>query len=782
MNGTSFLLQMAEVEPKITPKQQTSITRISGMKKQLAEKQDVINIAILTAVILAVGIYLICTTVLISKDGTSYIGYAKQFVGNNLVETVRSIEGCPGYPFLIYLMHKTVGLFARTDSLQRWIVSAQAVSLVSKLIASIALYFVGSYFAGRKAAFWGILILSVLPDSAEYGSDALTEWPQLMFLANGFLLLLWGTQKRASWLFGLAGIAAGLGYLVRSEGCQLLIYGGVWLVFNLIRPEGKMRRTKAVVALILLAAGFAVIAVPYMKSKGYVFPDQRILKLPAMLSVNDNTDSACGTDICVAGISLGKTMGNKTLTKNICETLMYYFVPGLLIGCWYYFGRQRKSQEQAFYAGAFIVFNIVMLLWQILHQHFLSRRHTLALVAFTVFYIPIGMEIIAGWICERASKDKPVTERDKHRWFYVLMIIGIAICLPKLFKFVGTQKYGYREAANWLVANTTQADVIAVPDKRITFYAERKGMEYENDNTTVNPVSARYIVKISKFEYHKEVKSDKNFRYDASSIVDDNESDAFLYELNKCSSLKGLVGYWAANNDNLDYSIYRNHTTAHGNISYAASEYGWAFSFNPNMKSYIDCGNNSVLNPIDSITLSALIYPVTASPGTIIAKNGPYCMQFGNDGKITAGIYAGSPASWAFAKSVSVLPLNIWHHVLMTYDGSYIKIYIDGKIDGTPLSKSGNMAITHDNVRIGYGAKGLDYYFNGLIDEVMLFNTALQLDKIKALNEMLKSKTVPTFGDDVNAYPVFDYWKIEKECSFWVDGRKKRELCIYKMK
>jgi hypothetical protein len=247
-----------------------------------------------------------------------------------------------------------------------------------------------------------------------------------------------------------------------------------------------------------------------MKLKGYVFPDQGLLKLPAVFSINDNADSVCGTNVCVAGIYTSKTMGNKTLTKNICETLMYYFVPGLLIGCWYYFRKQSKSPGQAFYAAAFIVLNIMLLSWQLYCRqlsclNFLSRRHTLALVAFTAFYIPIGIEIIAGWISEKTSKGRPITEKDRpfdstqdrQRWFYILLIIGIAICLPKLFKFTGTQKYGYRDAAMWLGKNTAPADVIAVPDLRISFYAERKGLVYTEYNESISEQSG-YVARVIK--------------------------------------------------------------------------------------------------------------------------------------------------------------------------------------------------------------------------------------------------------------------------------------------
>ncbi len=473
--------------------------RITGESSNCSfKKYDLIYLVILLVVALGIGIYLIATTVLIARDGTLYIECARQ-IADNPVEAVRNMRICPGYSFLIHLMHKMVGLFYNAESIQGWIISAQLVSLVSKVIASVALYFVGSYFVGPKLSFCGVLILSILPDSAKFGSDTLTEWSHLMFLTTGFLLLLLGTQYRKNWMFGWAGIIAGLGYLVRSEGCQLVLYGSAWLIFNLVRPQGKMKRTKAAGALILLLAGFAVIAIPYMKLKGYVFPDQRLLKLPAILSINDNADSVCGTNMYAASLSIYKTMGNKTLTKNVCETLMYYFVPGMLIGCYYYFRRQSKTLEQAFYAAAFIILNIVMLSWQIIHQHFLSRRHTLALIAFTIFYIPLGFYVIAGWISKRTYKVKPIPEESQQRWFYILLIIGIAICLPKLFKPMRIEKRGYRDVAEWLSRNTAATDIIAVPDKRIAFYSERKGLEYGEQI----PEQADYIVRIVKGDDEK---------------------------------------------------------------------------------------------------------------------------------------------------------------------------------------------------------------------------------------------------------------------------------------
>ncbi len=47
--------------------------------ERLIEKRDLIHIAILAAIALVIGVYLIATTVLIAKDGVSYIELAQQF-------------------------------------------------------------------------------------------------------------------------------------------------------------------------------------------------------------------------------------------------------------------------------------------------------------------------------------------------------------------------------------------------------------------------------------------------------------------------------------------------------------------------------------------------------------------------------------------------------------------------------------------------------------------------------------------------------------------------------
>ncbi len=758
--------------------------------ERLIEKRDLIHIAILAAIALVIGVYLIATTVLISKDGVFYIERAQQF-SSDPVSIFKPHP--PGYPFLILTAHRFVGLFSSNSSVQSWIYSAQGMTLLCRLLALIPLYFMGKLLVGGKNSFLGLLILIFLPYPTRIVCDVVREWPHLLFLATGFFFLLWSAKSGKWWLFGFVGLSSGLGYLIRPESAQLVVYGFLWVAMAMFRPKlVGTSRWKSLITLALLIIGFAVPVVPYMKCTGRIVPPKvnRIMKSFSFDALPDKTDvpkvNTGSSDYNTAEIVPGnvlKALGE--IFKTIGENLMWFFMPGLVIGLYYRF-RGNAKFEELFLVSTFIFVNVVFMVLRYCYiEPHISQRWSMPLVAFTIFYIPVGLQVVGNWLNNKRPHSKQKTDIPNEKrlsWFVILLLIGIGICTPKLLRPVRIEKQGYRKAANWLRKNTAPMNVIAVSDKRIAFYAERKGFKYDNGNTPVIPVSATYIVKTTEGRYHEESKSDKTSRYNTDEIGDDNESDIFLSEIKRYSSLKGLVGYWAANNDTLDYSIYRNHATAHGGVSYTTGKYGQAFNLIPGMNSYIDCGKDSSLNPTDSVTVSAWIYPVTNSRGSVITRNSPYYIEFRANRRIRAGVHAGSSPSWTYAISASALSLHTWHHVVMTYDGSYIKIYVDGEIDGIPAVKSGDMAIGRTSVYVGYGLPGLNHYFNGLIDEIMLFNTALQLDKIKALNKMVKSKTVPTFGINVNAYPIFDRWKIKREYSLWVDElKKKKKLCIYKI-
>jgi len=247
----------------------------TALEKHPPVKQDIIYISILLITALCIGIYLISTTVLIARDGVVFIEYAKD-LEIEPVQTMIQKDQHPGYPAMILVIHKAIRLLSESESLFSWIYSAQSIALLFRLLTITVLYFIGRNLVGSRFSFWAILILIFLPKPAWYGSDALSDWPHLFFLATGMLLLIRASTNRRWWLFGFAGLTAGAGYLIRPECAQVIVYGCLWLGLQLFWAKRTLDKPKTVLALVLLLVGFLVATGPYMRLKGAVFPKKHV--------------------------------------------------------------------------------------------------------------------------------------------------------------------------------------------------------------------------------------------------------------------------------------------------------------------------------------------------------------------------------------------------------------------------------------------------------------------------------------------------------------------------
>ena len=93
-------------------------------------------------------------------------------------------------------------------------------------------------------------------------------------------------------------------------------------------------------------------------------------------------------------------------------------------------------------------------------------------------------------------------------------------------------------------------------------------------------------------------------------------------------------------------------------------------------------------------------------------------------GKINLYLDKANP-SWGNVAETGV-QLKEWTHLAATYDGKTIHYYFNGKLDGTYSNiPGGQIAENADNVHIGGRKVGEPHNFNGIIDEVRIYNRAL---------------------------------------------------------
>jgi len=469
--------------------------------KQSSRSKDFINLSILLTLAFFVGLYIIYTTVVISKDGVIFIKYAKQF-DTDPVRTMVNEYQHPGYPWLILQAHKMTGFLHKDTSILSWIYCGQGVALVFRLLALAILYFVGKKLFGFRMCFWWILILVLLPKPAGYGSDVLSDWPHLCFLVAGLLLLFNGSVSNRWWMFGFVGLAGGIGYLIRPECLQLVALGSLWLGLQFFWSKRTISKGKVISALVLLLVSFIAIAGPYMKLKGSILPKKNFDLFAKSLQQSEfYTQSNQGISESVLAFQFMPTSVIKAFCKlfsNVGETLLWFFVPALLIGMYKWFNLRKWHEPEAFFVIGLIALNVPLVILLYCKYGYISDRHTLPLLILPVLYVPLGLQELANWLEERFPKKVkcfPESNHDVNFWFLVLFLVGISLCVPKLFRPIRINRQGYRAAATWLKANTDVAAIVAVPDKRISFYAEREGFVYKNGNI---PSNAVYVVKISE--------------------------------------------------------------------------------------------------------------------------------------------------------------------------------------------------------------------------------------------------------------------------------------------
>src|SRR5579885_3475394 len=172
--------------------------------------------------------------------------------------------------------------------------------------------------------------------------------------------------------------------------------------------------------------------------------------------------------------------------------------------------------------------------------------------------------------------------------------------------------------------------------------------------------------------------------------------------------------------------------TINGATWTSAGKYGSALSFN-GTSSYVDLGNAASLQLTGSMTASAWVY-ATANPpddGQIIAKsdytNGWQLKTTPDTGVRTFGFAISDGTTHVQRYSKTVLSLNTWYYVTGVYNAAAqtLDIYVNGVLDDGVLSGTvpAAQANAAQNALIGMRSGG--FYFNGTIDEVRVYNTAL---------------------------------------------------------
>lgn len=175
-----------------------------------------------------------------------------------------------------------------------------------------------------------------------------------------------------------------------------------------------------------------------------------------------------------------------------------------------------------------------------------------------------------------------------------------------------------------------------------------------------------------------------------------------------------------------------NHGTASGDpilTDESGCVYGKCITFSGT--NYIDCGNSTSFD-LNKMTISAWIKANNITGDRcIVGKQTAYLLRFSTayPGKLQFITYDGS---WHLSNpTTNRVDDNKWHNVVSTYDGSQLKIYVDGALAGAPVAYTSTISVNTNNLFIGTRTTAGERFL-GSIDEVLIYNKEITASQIKA--------------------------------------------------
>jgi glucose/arabinose dehydrogenase/PKD repeat protein len=181
-----------------------------------------------------------------------------------------------------------------------------------------------------------------------------------------------------------------------------------------------------------------------------------------------------------------------------------------------------------------------------------------------------------------------------------------------------------------------------------------------------------------------------------------------------------------------DLSGNNNVGTLANAVAATAGKYGGALSFN-GTNARVNVASSASLQLSSGMTLEAWVNPATVSNAwrdVIYKGDNNYYLEAtsrGGSRPVGGGIIGGVTAE---ARGSSVLATATWTHLAVTYDGSNVRLYVNGVL-AAGAARTGTIRTSTNQLQIG-GDSLYGQYFNGLIDEVRIFNIARTQAQIQA--------------------------------------------------
>jgi len=220
---------------------------------------------------------------------------------------------------------------------------------------------------------------------------------------------------------------------------------------------------------------------------------------------------------------------------------------------------------------------------------------------------------------------------------------------------------------------------------------------------------------------------------------------------NGTSLSRGLAGLWTFDGPDVTDKVYDR--SGQGNNGYftggatssakAQGHLGQALSFSCASNQYVDMGITSPLNLGSTGTVSAWVkstdlvsfFPFLVGNFDWAGDRNGY--GFATDGPSgTYTLVLADGAGYAPLGSNTPVVDGKWHLITGTWDGTNMRYYTDGILDGGPLAQTITPVSNLYPFRVGQSATDSTHCFTGSLDDIRVYNRALTAAEVKQLYKL----------------------------------------------
>lgn len=159
--------------------------------------------------------------------------------------------------------------------------------------------------------------------------------------------------------------------------------------------------------------------------------------------------------------------------------------------------------------------------------------------------------------------------------------------------------------------------------------------------------------------------------------------------------------------------------------AFADNKYGLDFD---GSNDYVDCGNSASVqrNGTQNLTLEAWVKPnggvwvAVVSKFVHTASAEGYSLEIFSDNKPSL-LFGNNWNDWNAATSNTALTAGVWSHIAATYDGSTVKVYVNGALTQSVAWTNG---LTDSGTDLLLGSRSGTTFFSGQMDEVRVWTIA----------------------------------------------------------